>query len=196
MVSKASETLLKPSRKENDGNTSPSSHGSTHCKERAKASSHCHNGTRDSQERYNKSYYSKVHFDYLHVVNDGHKSWHQKTCSFCGLHHHVIVECWKRMAAQKRMRCERPSPQKGKKQVKQIWRKNTFCSHCNRGGHQRATHWRLHLEQRRKDKVPVYEPIEKVVRQVNPPIQEDDPFTLISERWSLQMCQLVMALFL
>ena len=50
-VSNAFETLSKSSRKENDGNTSPSSHGSAHYRERAKVSSDRHNDTRDDRER-------------------------------------------------------------------------------------------------------------------------------------------------
>ncbi len=73
------------------------------------------------------------------------------------------------MVAKKRMRHERPSPHQGRKQVKQVWRKKTFCSHCNKGGHQRATCWRLHPEQCLKDKAPVQEPVGKYVQQVNPP---------------------------
>lgn len=64
--SKVSETpkkLLKLLRKENNGNTLTSSHRSAHCIGRAEASSHNQNHTRDSQERYSKSRYSRVHFD-------------------------------------------------------------------------------------------------------------------------------------
>ena len=81
-MSKASNTWLKPLGKENDGNTSPSSYDNTHGNERAKARSYHHDRTRDNQERYNKSPYSSVHFDYTHVTNNEHKSWHHKTCSF------------------------------------------------------------------------------------------------------------------
>ena len=105
-VSDASKTSLKSSRKENDVNTSPSSHGSAHCQERAEEISHCHNYNGDNKERYNKSQYSNVHFDYNHVVNDGHKSWHRKTCTFSSLHNHVFDECSKRMVALRRMRHE------------------------------------------------------------------------------------------
>jgi len=41
------------SRKENDGKTSPSSHGSFHCKERAEASSHSHADVRNNKGMYN-----------------------------------------------------------------------------------------------------------------------------------------------
>jgi len=61
-----------------------------------------------------------------------------------------------------------------------------YCSHCNKGGHQRATCWRLHPEQRLEDKVLVREPNETVVQQAKPP-QGGDPFTLISEKWFLDM---------
>lgn len=61
-----------------------------------------------------------------------------------------------------------------------------YCSHCNRSGHQRATCWRLHLEQRLKNKVLVHEPDETVVRPANAP-QGNDPFTVISEKWFLNM---------
>jgi len=54
-VSDSSKTSSKSSRKENDGNTSPSSHDSVHCKESAEASSHHHNDTSNSKERYNQS---------------------------------------------------------------------------------------------------------------------------------------------
>ena len=49
-VSYAFDTSSKLSRKENDGNTSPSSHGSFHCRERVEASSHHHNDIRDDKE--------------------------------------------------------------------------------------------------------------------------------------------------
>lgn len=52
-VSESSETSMKSSRKENDGNTSPSSHSSAHCRERVEASSHHHTDIRDSKGRYN-----------------------------------------------------------------------------------------------------------------------------------------------
>lgn len=80
------------------------------------------------------------------------------------------------------MRHERPSQQHEKKQVKKIWRKKAYCSHCYRNGHQRATCWKLHLEQCLKDKVSVCKPGRAVVRQAKPP-QGGDPFTLISEKW-------------
>ena len=41
-MSGASTTLMKPSRKKDDGETSPSSCDNAYCKERAEASSHCH----------------------------------------------------------------------------------------------------------------------------------------------------------
>jgi len=52
-VTGASKTSFKSSRKEYDGNTSPSSHDIAHCRERAEASSHRHTYTRDDKERYN-----------------------------------------------------------------------------------------------------------------------------------------------
>ena len=70
------------------------------------------------------------------------------------------------MAAHKRMRRERPSQQQVKKHVKQIWRKKTY---CNRNGHQRATCWRLHPEQRLKDKVPVHQLGETIIQQARLP---------------------------
>ena len=88
------------------------------------------------------------------------------------------------MAAHKRMRRKRPSQQHVKKQVKQIWRKKIYCSHCDRNGDQRATCWRLHPEQHLKDKVSMHEPSEAVIRQAKLP-QGGDPFTLISEKWFL-----------
>ena len=105
-VSYASETSSKSSR-----NTSPSSHGSFHCKKRVEASSHCHTYNKDNKERYNHSRHSNVHFDHDHIFNDGHKSRHQKTCTFCGLHNHTFSKCWKRIAAQTKKRHERPSQQ-------------------------------------------------------------------------------------
>jgi len=81
---------------------------------------------------------------------------------------------------------ERPSQEHERKQVKQIWRKKTYYSHCNINGHQRATCWRLHPEQRLKDKALVHELGETIVQQANPP-QGDDPFTTISEKWFLDM---------
>jgi len=90
------------------------------------------------------------------------------------------------MAAHKRVRRERPSQQHEKKQVKQIWKKKTYCSHCDINGHQRDTCWRLHPEQRLKDKELVHEPGEAVVQQAKPS-QGGDPFTLISEKWFLDM---------
>ena len=90
------------------------------------------------------------------------------------------------MATHKRMRCERPSQQQLKKHVNQIWRKKTYCSDCDRSGHQRATCWRLHLEQCLKYKVTVHEPGETIDRQERPS-QGDDPFTMISEKWFLDM---------
>jgi len=119
-VSDASEILLRPSRKENYGNTSPSSHGSMHCRERAKESSCSHEHTRDQKERYNQSQYLNVHFNYNHVVNDVHKSWHKRTWSFCGLHNHMFIECWKIIAVWKKMRHEIPFEQQAKKKVKKI----------------------------------------------------------------------------
>lgn len=145
-MSDYSETSLKSSRKKNDGKTSPSSHGSFHCKERAQASYCCHNYTRDNKERCHHSQNLNVHFDYNHVVNNKHKTWHQKTCTFCGLHNHTFSKCWKRMTTHKRMRHERASQPQEKKHVQQIWRKKTYYSHCDRSGHQRATCLKLHPE--------------------------------------------------
>ena len=85
------------------------------------------------------------------------------------------------MEARKITRLERPSPHKGRKKVNHVWRKNTFCNHYNKGGHKRATYWRLHSEQRLKNKGLVQEPIEKLVQQENQ-LKDDDPFTLMSER--------------
>ena len=79
------------------------------------------------------------------------------------------------------MRRERPSQQHEKKQVKHIWRKKTYCSRCDRSGHQRATCWRLHLEQGLKDRVSVHQPGETIVQQAKMP-QGGDTFTLISEK--------------
>lgn len=116
----SSKTSSKSLRKENDGYTSPSSHGSVYCRERVEASSHRHNDTRDGKERYNQCRYSNVHFDYNHVVNDERKTWNRKTCTFCGLYNHTFSKCWKRITAHKRKRHERPSQQQVKKHVKQI----------------------------------------------------------------------------
>ena len=174
--------LLNSSGEKNDGNISPSSHRSACCSERAEASSRHHDRTRAHHGRYNKSRYSQVHFDYKHVANHERKSWHKKTCHFCGLHNHVIVERWKTMATQRRMRRGKPSPQQGKKLVKQVWRKKTFCIHCDRSGDQRATCWRLHPEQHLRDEASVREPVETIIQQENVP-QEYDSFTLISECW-------------
>jgi len=115
--SKVLDLFKTSSRKENDGKTSPSSHGNSHYREKAEASSHCHTDIRDSKGR---------------------------------------------MAAL--MRHERPSTHHEKNQVKQIWRKKTYCSHCDINGHQRATCWKLHPEQRLKDKASVREPGRAVVR--------------------------------
>jgi len=52
----ASMTLLKPSRKEDDWNTSPSTYDNMHCRERAKESSCSHDHTRDRKEMYNQSW--------------------------------------------------------------------------------------------------------------------------------------------
>ena len=114
-VSDSSEMSSKSSRKENDGNPFPSSHGSFHCRERAEASSHRHTY---SKERYNQCQYLNVHFGYNHVIKDERKSWNQKTCTFCGLHNHTFSKCWKRMAVHKRRRHEQPSQQHVKKDVK------------------------------------------------------------------------------
>ena len=119
-VSGTSETLLKSSRKEDDGNAYPSSHGSAHSRERAEASSHRHTYTRDDKERYNHSQYLNVHFDYNHVIKGERKSWNQKACTFCGLHNHTFSKCLKRIVANKRKRHERPSQQLTKKHVKKI----------------------------------------------------------------------------
>lgn len=162
-VSKYSETLLKPSRKDNDVNTSRSSNDNENCRWRAEASSYHHNWTRDNQEEYKKSQYYIFHFDYKHVVNDEQKSWHRKLCSFCGLHNHVIVKWWKRIITRKRVRHENPSPHKGRKHVKQVWRKKAYCIHSNRGGHQRPTCSRLHPEQHLKEKALVQKPVSEGV---------------------------------
>lgn len=63
----SSDTL---SRKENDGKTFPSSHGSFHCRERAEASSHRHTDIKNSKVRYNHFRPSNVHFYYDHVVDN------------------------------------------------------------------------------------------------------------------------------
>ena len=81
---------------------------------------------------------------------------------------------------------ERASQQHEKKQVKQIWRKKAYCNHCNRNGHQKATYWKLHLEQRPKDKALVREPSKAFVQQAKSP-QGGDPFTKISKKWFLDM---------
>ena len=112
------------------------------------------------------------------VVNHGFA----KRVIFCGLNNHVISKCWKRMVAERRMRHGKPSPQQGKKSVKKVFRRKTFCTHCDQSGNQRATCWRLHLEQRLKYKVLVHTPIEKANRQASSP-QGNDPLTLVSERW-------------
>jgi len=52
------------------------------------------------------------------MFNDEKKSCRRKPCSFGGLHNHVVAECWKRMAARKRIRRERPSPHQGRKKFK------------------------------------------------------------------------------
>ena len=52
-VSDSSKTSSKSLRKENDGNTSPSSPDSIHLRKRAKTSSHRHKDIRDGKERYN-----------------------------------------------------------------------------------------------------------------------------------------------
>jgi len=75
-VSESSETSMKLSRKENDGNTSPSSHDSAHCRERAEESSQCHTDIRDNKGRYNHFRSSNAHFDYNHVFNHEQISWH------------------------------------------------------------------------------------------------------------------------
>ena len=64
--------------------------------------------------------------------------------------------------------------------------KKTYCSHCDRSGDQRATCWRLHPEQCLKDKVSMHELGDTVIQQAKPP-QGGDPFTLISEKWFLDM---------
>ena len=181
-VSEAPNAWLKTLGKEIYGNTSPSSHGSACCNERTEVSSRHHDCTKDHRERYNKSRYSQVHFYYKHVDNHRQKSWHRKTCHFCGLHNHVIGECWKRMATQKRMRREKPSPSQEKKKVKQVSRMKTHCNDCDISGHQISTYCRLHPEQRLKGKVSMHEPVETTIRQASVP-QRDDPFNLISERW-------------
>jgi len=117
-VSDSSETSLKSSSKENDGKTSPSSHVSSHCKERIDASSHRHNDIRDNKGRNNHFRSSNDHFDCNRVVRDECKSWNRKTCTFYGLHNHTFSKCWKRMEAHERMRCERPSQQHENKKVK------------------------------------------------------------------------------
>ena len=81
-VSKDANTWLKPLGKENDGNTSPPSYDSEHCKERVEEICFHHDFTRDQQERYNNSWHSNVHFYYKIVANNEHRSWHRKTCSF------------------------------------------------------------------------------------------------------------------
>ncbi len=81
-MSEDSKTLLKLLRKDNYGNTSPSSHDGAPCRGRAKASSHHQNCTKDSKERYKQSQYSRVHFDYKDVFNDEHKSWHRNYVVF------------------------------------------------------------------------------------------------------------------
>ena len=179
---KGKQIMMNSPRKRNDRDTSPSFHGSARCSEGTEASSHHHDGTRDHPRRYTKSHYSRVHFDYKNVDNHGRKIWHRKTCYFCGLNNHVISKCWKRMAAQRRKRHEKPSPQQEKKSVKQVWRKKNFCTHCDRSGHQRATCWKLHPEQRRKDKAPVHTPVERADRQASSP-QGNDPLVLINEKW-------------
>ena len=59
-------------------------------------------------------------------------------------------------------------------------------NHCNKGGHQRATCWKLHPEWHLNDKASVHELGRAVVRQAKPP-QGGDPFTLINEKWFLDM---------
>ena len=61
-----------------------------------------------------------------------------------------------------------------------------YCSHYNKGGHQRITRWTLHPEQRLKDKVSMHEPGETIVRQEKPP-HGGDPFTKTSGKWFLDM---------
>ena len=53
--------------------------------------------TRDNQERYKKSHYSNVPFDYKQIDNVKQSLWHRKPCTFCGLNNHVATKCWKRM---------------------------------------------------------------------------------------------------
>jgi len=110
-VSYAYEMSWKLSSKENDENPSSSSHGSFHHKERAEPSSHHHNNIRDNEKRYSQFQHLNIHFDYNHFFNDERKTWHRKTCTFCGLHNDTFSMCWKRMVAHNRMRCERPAQQ-------------------------------------------------------------------------------------
>ena len=84
------------------------------------------------------------------------------------------------------MRHEKPSPLHEKKQVKNIWRKKSYCSHCNRNGHRRATCWNIHPEEHLRDKALRRKLSKAVVRQAKPP-QGVDPFTKISEKWFVNM---------
>ena len=107
---KGKQILINTLGKRNDGDTSPSFHGDACFHERAEVRSHHHDRTRDHHIRYKKYHYFRVHFDYKNVDNHGHKSWHRKTCHFCGLHNHVLSKCWKRIAEKKRMRHGKPCP--------------------------------------------------------------------------------------
>lgn len=66
----ASTTLFKPPRKEDDGNTSPSTYGGMRCRESAEAISRSHDHNIDQQERCNQTRYSNAHFDYSRIVNN------------------------------------------------------------------------------------------------------------------------------
>jgi altronate dehydratase len=69
------------------------------------------------------------------------------------MNNHVVAKCCKMMnlyrkvmKTRKKPRYEDPSPHGKKQKGMKTWIKKNHCTHFNKGGHQQATYWTLHLE--------------------------------------------------
>ena len=54
-----------------------------------------HTCNKNHHERYNKSDYSNVFFDYKKNENEKHNLWYKYPCTFFGLHKNCVSKCWK-----------------------------------------------------------------------------------------------------
>ena len=107
----------------------------------------------DQQERYNGHGFSKSLFDYKkhnHVIQN---LWNMYPCTFCLSPRHCVAKCWKRqslyrkfMSTRKEKQHKKSTPQWKKEKGKLVWMSKSHYTYCNRGGHQKASCWKLNPE--------------------------------------------------